>query len=272
MTTGHQQWQQVIPADAAGGDISICFVHFRSLNLTHLDAAWYSLSKQDLTGVNGIYFLDNNTQTPVDDLVEVLMRYPVWSPGRLRVTIEHDRNPTHTHSWSVNKVCQQAPGPWIFFTRSDYVLAFDALARMRDEVFRRPTWDQKKFVSGWCWQMAYDREARNIDANVDIEQYGWREGGMAALLQHPYGFKFHETDQDAGVWFTNKAYMEDAGWMNEGLVSWGYQQSTFQRALRHVAGVQCVAIPDYLFAHQHHHAVRDFDKARAEYDAHGEGR
>ena len=262
-----QQWQDVA-SDAVEGSLSICFVHFRSLNLTHLDAAWYSLSKQDLTGVNGIWFLDNNSDDDPMEISKVLWRYgQFWKTGTLHTEYNKHGDPTKTQSWSVNQVCQAAAGPEIFFTRSDYILAFDCLARMREEARNIP----RAFVSGWCWQMAYDREARNIDANVDIEQYGWRERGMPALLEHPYAFRFHETDQDAGVWFTNKQYLADAGWMNEGMVSWGYQQSTFQRALRREAGVQCVAVQDYLFAHQHHYAVRDFEKAQREYREHGGG-
>ena len=267
-----QQWKDVVgPVEVTPGSVSICFVFFRGMNLEHLDAAWYSLSKQDLAHVNAVYFLDNNTTYSVKEISTVLWRYPFWKPGQLFSTYDKHDNPLRTQSWSVNTVCQQAAGPWVFFTRADYILAFDALARMRAEILDRPTWDQRRFVSGWCWQMAYDREAKNIDANIDIEQYGWRERGMPALLEHPYAFRFHETDQDAGVWFTAKDYLAEAGWMNEKLTSWGYQQSTFQRALRN-NGITCSALPDYLFAHQHHYAVRDFDKARREYEQFGEGR
>lgn len=268
----HQQWKD-IANDApltTPRSISICFVHFRSLNLTHLDAAWYSLSKQDLTDVNGVWFLDNNTDDSVQAINEVLFQYPFWKPGTLHFESNKHGDPSKTQSWSVNRVCQRAAGPWIFFTRSDYILAFDCLARMRDEILKRPTWDWRRFVSGWCWQMAYDREAQNIDANVDIEQYGWRENGMPALLQHPYAFRFHETELDAGVWFTNKSHLEEAGWMNEKMSSWGYQQSTFQRIMRSY-GIQCSAVQDYLFAHQHHYAVRDFSKAKEEYVRYGNG-
>jgi hypothetical protein len=127
------------------------------------------------------------------------------------------------------------------------------------------------FVSSWCWQMAYDREAQNIPEMVDIEQYNWRTLGMPALLSHPYGFKFHETDQDAGVWLCPKAVLANAGWMNEKLSSWGYSQSTFQRQIRHRSNAQFKVIQDYLFAHQHHQADRDFARARREYDQFGNG-
>jgi hypothetical protein len=253
----------------AGFDTSICFVFFRGLTLEHLDAAWFSVMKQEMLHVHSIYFLDNNTEYPEEAIRAVINRYP-WPVPVVFKSVKHG-DPTKTQSWSVNHVCQMAaPGQWIFFTRADYILNFDAVRRMRAEILDRPTWDHRRFVSGWCWQMAYDREARNTPEVLDIEQYHWRERGMTALLDHPYGFKFHETDQDAGVWFTKQDFLAEAGWMNEGLVSWGYQQSTFQRALTRI-GITCSAVEDYLFAHQHHYAERDFDKARAEYNAHGGG-
>jgi hypothetical protein len=248
--------------------IDVCFVHFRSLNLVHLDAAWYSLSRQGFEGVRSIQFLDNNTPESEEEIREVLSRYEMPVPITMEFAKHGDSS--RTQSWSVNHVCRDmARGPDIFFTRSDYILAFDCIQRFRHHIADQPPL-QKTFCSGWCWQMAYDRDAQNIDANVDIEQYDWRTHGMEALLKHPYAFRFHETDLDAGVWMTRKSFLEEAGWMNENLVSWGYQQSTFQRFLGR-NNVHCIAIQDYMFAHQHHYAVRDFALASAEYSQHGGG-
>jgi hypothetical protein len=250
--------------------IDICFVHFRTLNLEHLDAAWYSLSKQDFSGVRNVFFLDNNTEYSPDSILSVLYRYPLPCP--LWLNFHKHGLSDRTQSWSVNTVCKAALSPWVFFTRTDYILAFDCLSKLWERAEGLTAQGLRCFLSGWCWQMAYDREARNIDAQVDIEQYNWRELGMEALLRHPYAFRFHETDQDAGVWLTKKENLARAGWMNEGMVSWGFQQSTFQRALRNQAAVHCEAIQDYLFAHQHHYAERDFGKASQEYLNHGGGR
>lgn len=243
--------------------IDICFVHFRGLSLAHLDAAWYSLSKQDFSNVAAVRFLDNNSADSPEDIAIVLNRHPVSS---VNVDYAKHSDPRRTHSWSVNHVTRSVPADhWIFFTRSDYILSFDCLARLRSAAE-----DPRLFLSGWCWQMAYDREARNIDALVDIEQYGWRDKGMPALLQHPYAFAFQETHLDAGVWLTSKRNILRVGGMNEGLTSWGYQQSTFQRALVN-AGAVCRTLPEYLFAHQHHYAERNFQRAREEYDSFGRG-
>lgn len=248
--------------------IDVCFVHFRTLNLIHLEAAWYSLSRQGFDGVRQVNFLDNNTPESEEEIRAVLNKHKMPVPVVMEFAKHGD--PDKTQSWSVNHVCRDmAQTSLVFFTRSDYILSFDCLQRFRAKVYAHPL--DKMFVSGWCWQMAYDREAKNIDANVDIEQYDWRHHGLKALLEHPYAFRFHETNQDAGVWMTRREYMEDAGWMNEKLVSWGFQQSTFQRVMDR-AGVRCVALPEYMFAHQHHYADRNFDRAAQEYHEHGQSK
>jgi hypothetical protein len=248
---------------------TLCFVHFNSLTLDHLDAAWYSVSRQVGQFERAVVVDNASGQWPLD-VEGVLRRYP--HPPLHFYPFQH-RDPTRAHSWSVNMTCRDLArdADWILFARSDYILAFDAVARMVEHAQVMLDDGKKPFVSGWCWQMAYDREARNIDAVVDIEQYGWRQRGLPALLHHPYAFRFHETDQDAGVWLTRRQYLADAGWMNEQMTAWGYQQSTFQRQLRST-GVTCEAVQDYLFAHQHHYAVRDFAKAADEYQRFGGGR
>lgn len=250
------------------GDVSLCFVYFQTLDLRHLDAAWYSVSKQDFTDVNAVFFLDNNTTDDPAAIEEVLNRYPL--PVPVITTFDKHGDNTKTQSWSVNRVCKQAYGPWIFFTRADYILAFDALAQMSTLGKQRALQaGGKPFISGWCWQMAYDRDGANMNAYIDIEPLEWRRRGMSALLEHPYAFRFHETHLDAGVWFTKKDYLAEAGWMNEKLTVWGYQQSSFQRALTR-KGVSCEAIQDYMFAHQHHWAPRDFAAAATDHAKHGD--
>lgn len=247
-----------------GEPIDLCLVHFTTLTLTHLDAAWYSVSRQSFRDVARVVVLDNNSGSDRAAVAAILTRYPI--PVPIVVEYQTHGDPAKTHSWSVNRMLRDlATAPRVLFTRSDYILAFDALARLRAYDEAHPT--ERLFVSGWCWQMAYDRDAQNIDATVDIEPYDWRRRGMSALLQHPYAFRFHETDLDAGVWFTQRQAVLNVGGLNEGMSSWGFQQSEFQRRLTR-SGVRCHAIPDYLFAHQHHYADRDFRRARTEWVTH----
>ena len=57
---------------------------------------------------------------------------------------------------------------------------------------------------------------------------------------------FHSTESDAGVWLTSPAWIREVGGANERMMSWGFQQSVMQRALRWKAKVEMLAIPEYL--------------------------
>jgi hypothetical protein len=246
-------------------DTSVAFVFFRSTDLSHLERAWYSLSQQDFTGVGEVIFYDNNTEFTEEEMVPVLMRHSM--PVGVHLRADKHGDPTRTHSWSVNRSCQLATHPLVLFMRSDYLLTRDCLQSLRGEYLRS---ERPVFVSGHCYQTAYDREAQPLPP-VDLDAYPWRTEGAEILPGYVPGFCFHETDQDAGVWLAAKASMEAAGWMNEKLTAWGYQQSTFQRALRRT-GTECVTIPRYLFVHQQHgFTSRDFVLARQEYDQYGGG-
>ena len=253
--------------------INVCYVHFRGLSLLHLDASLFSLSKAiERHPVRTVHVLDNASgHWPMDveaqvrtNLRTVPVSFQSWQQPDVR----------RTHSWTVNHLCRDRAhdADWIFFLRSDYIVAFDVLEQLASLALAVRVTGRKPFVSGWCWQMGIDEALSNIDAHVDIERYGWRTStrGLDALQQHPYAHRFHQTQHDAGVWLTRREYLAAAGWMNEAMTAWGYQQSTFQRALGRV-GVSCDVVPDYLFAHQHHYAERDFVRAQREYQQFGGG-
>lgn len=253
--------------------ISACFVFFKSTNLTHLDAAWYSLSRQRMEFVEEVRFLDNNTEFTSKEILEVLARYTLARPDGSLVPlslnyVKHGDD-AKTHSWSVNQVCRPATADYIFFTRSDYLLDFAALDQMYHQEVDH---GGNVFISGHCYQMAYDRGMKPYPS-FDIENHRWRQYGPRVFVDRVPGYTFHETDQDAGVWLCPKGAMERAGWMNEGMSSWGYQQSTFQRALKCI-GTPSRAVPRHLFFHMAHDFApgsRDFDRARLEYDQFGKG-
>lgn len=256
--------------------VSVCFVFFRSTDLANLDAAWYSLSRQRLDCVNEIYFLDNNTEFEVSAIEDVLRRYEFkrqedGSAVPVRCDWRKHGNPSWTHSWSVNYMHGRSQGPLLFFTRADYILDFSCLSQMYRvlEVEGRPL-----LVSGWCYQMAYDRELLPYNPVADIKSVDWRRHGPRIFVDRLPGHCFHETDQDAGVWLCSHDSIRAVGGMNERLVSWGYQQSTFQRALKN-AGTPSIAVPRYLFYHMPHGGfapgARDFSQARLEYEKFGRG-
>lgn len=238
--------------------LSIVFTFYRTLDLTHLERALYSVSRQEglCELADELVFVDNNT---------------VYEPGEIRSVVElYFQEPfvsyhfmkhgdsTRRHSWSANYGIRAARNERVFFTRADYILMEDCLYKMAAQA------EGLSFVSGWCWQMGYDRQAESTETPPPYEAYGWRTN-VRYLLQYPYAFEFPETDQDAGVYVTSREAMEKGGWYDEAMINFGYQQSTLQRKMRK-AGVKMWAIPEFLFCHQHHEADRDFDRARKEYN------
>lgn len=249
-------------------DIGVAFVHFRTTTLDHLDAAWFTLAQQtSWDGVREVVVLDNNTADAPDAIERVLSRYAVPVPVSL-VSVKHG-DPTRTHSWSVNECCRRIATPWVFFTRTDFLLDPTCLARfraLRDErLARNPQWPG--LVTSWCHQMGYDAALSNTDALAPHSHPDapWRTDpdGPRVLIGHVPACYFHDADKDAGVWLTRRALWAASGGLNERMSSWGFQQQVWQRRLLRL-GTEICQIPEYLFHHQHHAAPRDFAQAAHE--------
>jgi len=243
--------------------IDIGFIYFRTLTLDHLDAAWFSLSQQDLSRVGRVLFLDNNTNDAPAHIHQVLDRYPLPVP----VAFESDKHgdPHRTHSWSVNHLARTVSAPLFFFTRADYILDADCLHQFYDE---RIGAEQPSFVTSFAYHMAYDdRGDQRIDAFRDIEVHRWRERGAAVLLDEVNGWRVDSSHLDAGVWLLDISEFNRAGGLNEQLSAWGYQQTVFQKTLRD-QGTPVRCLPQFLYFHQHHAAPRSYDLARAELARH----
>ena len=250
--------------------ITIAFVHFRTTTLDHLDAAWFSLSKQDdWTDVVDVIVLDNNTDDAPVEIDAVLDRYPLL-PCLPRLFVEKHGDPSRTHSWSVNRALLYATTPWVFFTRTDFLLDPSCLRTFREtrdqRLARNPQWDG--LITSWCHQMGFDATLSNTDALAphSMREAPWRQhpSGPRSLIGHVPACHFHDADKDAGVWLTRHSLWARSGGLNERMVSWGYQQSVWQTKLVNRFAAEMVQIPDYLFHHQHHAAPRDPQQAAAE--------
>jgi GT2 family glycosyltransferase len=239
--------------------LSIVFTFYQTLDLNHLERAVYSLAQQVELGeiADELVFVDNNTVYHPDQIREIVEQHH-WPRPSYHFQKHGDNN--RRHSWSANYGFRAAANEFVFFTRADYILMEDALKRMSEEAGDNP----KSFVSGWCYQMGYDRQGITTDTEPPYEAYAWRTN-TRYLLQYPYAHEYPETQLDAGVFVTSKTAMDLAGWFDEAMISFGYQQSTLQRQMRS-KGIRMVAVQDFLFCHQHHEATRDFAQARREYN------
>lgn len=224
--------------------ITICFTYFKSLALANLAAALYSLSRQDLSQVEEIVIVDNDTADAESEIRLVIdaLKFPV--PVGL-LSFKHGDG-TKTHCWSTNTALGEARTPWVLFSRADYVLDFDLLRRFYEIVMGRPQgWDG--FVTANVYHLA-------VDVGV-CEQTRWRDVGPQALLVLP-GVENSYTCIDAGVWMARRDTFNHVGRLDEALTAWGHAQTHFQHKL-HATGTEFVRIPEPMFFHPQHAAPRD---------------
>lgn len=230
--------------------ITICLTYFRSLSLTNLAAALYSVLQQDFDQVKELILFDNNTwDTPreLHDLIDNL-QFPI--PVRL-LSFKHG-DLTKTHSWSTNRAVQEVTTPWVFFCRADYLLRFDMLHRCMD-VLEAHSADWNGFITGnGCHLHVGIEVCEKVDA--------WRTYGPNVLKSLLGGVEFNYTSIDAGVWMARRDAFIGVGGLEEGLTSWGHAQTHFQWKM-HKAGVEFVRIPQTLFFHPFHGGERDITLA-----------
>lgn len=264
------------PTPGIRADVGFCF--FGTCTLEHLDHAWWTLSRQNMARIRHIYVLNNNTQYHPDAVHEVLDRYPIPRP----VLVQHVRHDgSKTHCWSVNHVCRDwmVDADWIFWTRSDYLLDYEALeawcqgaeAAQANDPACRP------FVTSWVHLIGYrfalgtpidgvPYDGTGTTEVVDLSTLPWREHGPRFLLGRVPGASFEKTARDAGVWLTQRKNLAEAGWMNEKMVGWGFQQSIFQSLMKE-CGVDFIVASTYFVHHQEHPVVRSLEQAKTEAEA-----
>jgi hypothetical protein len=245
--------------------LSVGFIHFAMCGPEHLARALTSLAQQDLDHAQTVFY-DNNSGTDPDVTSALIEQH---FPRGFDVAVwDCHGEASKTHPYSLNSLLSFLSQPLVFVTRSDYILAPDAVASMRQVANNALYSGEKPFVSGWCYQAAYDRREQPYPP-YQIDGLTFDE--LIDKAKVP-GHVFTETDQDAGVWCSLKAYWEACP-LNEQLHAWGYAQSTWQRQLRNEHGVTMHTIPRELFFHQQHGSwARDHAVARQQYEQFGGGR
>ncbi len=221
--------------------ITICLTYFKSLTLANLAAALHSVWRQDLSLIDEIIILDNDSWDTLEAIQQEIDKFDFPVPVRL-LSYKHGDS-ARTHSWSTNEAVRHVDTPWVLFTRADYLLAFDAVER-----FAQAVGNDNQFIVGGYW-----------DVTIDIhscEQYPWRSEGPQVL--RPFGREYDHVLIDAGVWMTRRETFDKVGGLDEALTAWGHAQTHFQHKL-FCAGVEFVRIPFILFYHPVHGYVAPKD-------------
>lgn len=223
--------------------ISICMTYFRSLTLANLDAALYSVKRQDLSFVREIVLVDNNTDDALENIQAVVRGQGLEVPVRIMCYKHGDS--LKTHSWSTNVAVRETQTPWVLFTRADYLLDFGLLDKFV-QVALSESGDRNRFITSNGCHLGYDIAA--------CENLGWRESGPQSLS----GTVFDYTCIDAGVWMSSRVAFDCVNGLDEDLSAWGHAQTHFQWKL-HKAGVEFVRVPEVLFYHPLHAATRNLE-------------
>jgi glycosyltransferase involved in cell wall biosynthesis len=236
--------------------VTICFTYFRSLAMANLRAALYSVRRQDLSAVEEIVVVDNNTDDAPSAIHDAIDEQAFPVPVKL-LSFKHG-DASRTHSWSSNVAVRASSTPWVLFTRADYLLDFDALATfMTAPAAHKPNWDG--FVTGHVY---------HLSADIGMcESTSWRTNGTAVLRALP-GAEETYTEVDSGVWLARRSAFDAVGGLDERLTAWGHAQTHFQWKL-HKGGTEFVRVPKPLFYHPMHGAPRDIERAHEQLLQHG---
>lgn len=230
---------------------TICLVHFKTMPMASLEAAVWSLRQQDLSRIDEIVIVDNNSDALPSDIYALTSTLYI----RTRVISSKHQDLTRTHAWATNLVVAQVESPWFLMTRSDYLLASNTLEKFHAVIDAQPS-DWNGFVTG-------DGSHLTVPLG-ECERLGWRQRGVESLG----GSRFDYTLIDAGVWMMRRAAFDKIEGLNEGLAAWGHSQTEFQYRL-YASGVDFIRVPEVLFVHPLHAGERDIAKANEQLAASG---
>jgi len=215
-------------------NVTICLVYFRSLTLSNLEAALYSVRQQDMTRVNSVVVIDNNTDDSIKSIQHLIERTDFHVPVYFS-SFKH-KDSSKTHAWSTNAAVERVETSWIFFTRADYLLEFDAVEKCVAAISH-----ENQFIVGGYYDVGLDVHR--------CEQLSWRRDGPTVL--RPHGREFDHVMIDSGVWLTSREVFNRVGGMDESMTVWGHAQTVFQHKI-HQAGVEFVRVPSIVFYHTAH--------------------
>lgn len=229
-------------------DVTVCFTYFKNLGLKNLNAALYSVHQQDLSNVEALVIVDNNSSDSVVDVKRVAKAQGF--PVQVCMVSRRHGDPTKTHAWSTNMAVREVVTPWIFFTRADYLLDFSIVKKFVDVAHNKPN-DWNGFITANGCHLGDDIEA--------CGQTAWRSVGPHIFR----GQEFDHTAIDAGVWMARRDAFWQVGGLDERLSAWGHAQTHFQWKL-YKSGVEFVRIPEVLFYHPFHGGQRDIEAAHVQ--------
>lgn len=228
---------------------TLVFSMFRTLSLVHLERSLYSLSKQAVKPAEMILF-DNNSGFAEAQILGTLQRHfkvEDWTCYFVR----HDGK-GKTLSWANNRAIRLATYDTFIFVRADFIYDFRFCERMLLAYANTPM----NYATSWMYRMP----------DIDLEQFQWRNNpqNLLANSRIPPEWASHI---DGPTFCTSKQAMDAAGWHDEALIGWGFDQQDLQTQMVR-RGVNMKVIQEYLYFHQHHEVGpedRNLERATADW-------
>lgn len=229
---------------------SLVLSFFKSLNLDHLERCLYSLSRQTVACPPKEFILFDNasgfTQEEIISVIRKQFKVDDW----VIYFVRHSGG--RTLSWANNSAIRLARCETFMLLRADFIYDYRFCEKMLLAYNNEPM----SYVTSWMYGMPEN----------DYEQFGWRNNPQNLLANS--GFRPERVSQIDGPTFcASKKAMDAAGWYDEFLVGWGFdQQDLQQQMIRN--GVQMKIYEEYLYFHQGHEVdpgQRDIERAKAEW-------
>jgi len=215
---------------------------FRTLTLPHLERSLYSLSRQTVKPDEFLFFDNNPTYSSARSALDTLQFY--WRGKTSSCHFCQHEDPSKTLSWANNRAIQLCNTDVFVFARADFIYDFQFCERVLAAYADEPM----SYATSWMWGMNY------LDTNPpDLESFKWRENPKN-LLHNDVGARPEKASHlDGPTFCTSKQAMDAAGWYDETLTFWGFDQQDLQTQMMR-NGVKMKVIPEFLYFHMDHPA------------------
>lgn len=242
---------------------SLVYSVFKTLSLAHLERSLYSLSRQTVKADQMILF-DNNSGFSEQEVLEVIQKHFDLSDWTAYFCRHIDSK--KTLSWANNHAIRLADYDTFIFCRADFIYDFTFFEKMLSAFGQGPL----TFASSWIFWMEYLSRLPEhlVDHAEDLEPLRWREDPKRLLLNTYKSTETRFSDHDGPSFCTTQRAMELAGWYDEKLYGWGFDQQDLQQRMID-SGITMKIVEEVLYYHMFHllsDGERDLAKAKRIWD------
>lgn len=233
---------------------TLVFTFFHTLTLAHLERSLFSLARQTLLP-DKLLFFDNNSPFSPEAIERVISQQ--FNINQWALYYAKHANPMRQYSWRNNAAIRFSETDVFIVASADYIYDFDFCKKLLSAYADEPM----SYAAAWTWQMNY---ANGIDPDVDLESFNWRSNPKN-LMSNISGSRMERAVHIDGPCFcSSKQAMDAAGWYDEELAQWGFNQQDLQAQMVR-KGVKMKVVSECLHFHMQHSGERDMERAKQEW-------